>query len=358
MLLSMFFIFLFLNVPFNIADLPVRRPSIQDLHPEKDILNVFLNPTVVSTDHVTIGNILDLDFKAKNLNYELYTKDNTEQPVFLRVGDTAQLKDSPFNYTLPTKILVHGWTDNGNTFWLNDVRRNYLSVGDYNVICINWFAGSNKEYLTSVRLTRQVGEYVAEFIEFLTSETELSFDNIHILGHSLGAHIAGYVGNYVSKKLGRITGLDPARPAYETPYLKDTEERLDPTDANFVDIIHTCAGSLGFLRPIGHIDFYPNGGTFRQPGCPFSTIWNNENDPVGIFAEYCSHGRSHQFFAESIVHPNGFIAVQCATWIDFQLGKCNNSNTAVMGEFISSDERGIFYLETNAQPPFGKNEIR
>lgn len=98
--------------------------------------------------------------------------------------------------------------------------------------------------------------------------------------------------------------------------------------------------------------------TFISVLFKFSTIWNNENDPVGIFAEYCSHGRSHQFFAESIVHPNGFIAVQCATWIDFQLGKCNNSNTAVMGEFISSDERGIFYLETNAQPPFGKNEIR
>lgn len=114
----------------------------------------------------------------------------------------------------------------------------------------------------------QVGEYVAAFIEFLGAETQVSFDDIHILGHSLGAHVAGYIGNYVPKKIGRITGLDPAGPAFETPYLKDTEERLDAADANFVDVIHTCAGSLGFLRPIGHADFYPNGGTFRQPGCP------------------------------------------------------------------------------------------
>lgn len=114
----------------------------------------------------------------------------------------------------------------------------------------------------------QVGEYVAAFLEFLESETEVSFDDIHILGHSLGSHVAGYVGSSSSKKLGRITGLDPARPAYETPYLKDTEERLDSTDANFVDVIHTCAGGLGFIRPIGDVDFYPNGGTFRQPGCP------------------------------------------------------------------------------------------
>lgn len=109
---------------------------------------------------------------------------------------------------------------------------------------------------------------MASFIEFLESAAQVSYDDVHVLGHSLGAHVAGYTGNYLSGKLGRITGLDPAGPAFETPYLKDADERLDFTDANFVDVIHTCAGSLGILKPIGHADFYPNGGTFRQPGCP------------------------------------------------------------------------------------------
>jgi hypothetical protein len=78
-----------------------------------------------------------------------------------------------------------------------------------------------------------------------------------------------------------------------------------------------------------------------------------------MFPEYCSHGRSHQFFAESIVHPDAFVAAQCDNWIDFQLGKCNDSTSiAVMGEFISTDARGIFYLETNAQSPFGKGEAQ
>lgn len=120
----------------------------------------------------------------------------------------------------------------------------------------------------------QVGEYIAVFLEFLSSETRVSLDDVHVVGHSLGAHIAGYIGKYTSRKLGRITGLDPAGPAYETPYLKDPADRLDSTDANFVDVIHTCAGSLGFLRPIGHADFYPNGGTFKQPGCPIFSSRN------------------------------------------------------------------------------------
>ena len=34
---------------------------------------------------------------------------------------------------------------------------------------------------------------------------------------------------------------------------------LDPSDAHFVDILHTGAGILGQWQPGGHADFYING---------------------------------------------------------------------------------------------------
>ena len=63
-------------------------------------------------------------------------------------------------------------------------------------------------------------------------------------------------------------GLDPARPQFEGSHV---EARLDKTDANFVDVIHTNSapflfGGAGFRGQLGDVDFYPNGGEY-QPGC-------------------------------------------------------------------------------------------
>ena len=65
------------------------------------------------------------------------------------------------------------------------------------------------------------------------------------------------------------TGLDPAGVGFEN---EKPMARLDPTDAKFVDVIHTDARegplgtSMGVRQPSGHVDFYPNDGK-QQAGC-------------------------------------------------------------------------------------------
>ncbi|XP_008479096.1 lipase member H-like [Diaphorina citri] len=63
-------------------------------------------------------------------------------------------------------------------------------------------------------------------------------------------------------------GLDPAGPLFES---QDPRSRLDSSDAQFVDVIHSngenlILGGLGSWQPLGHVDFYPNGGRM-QKGC-------------------------------------------------------------------------------------------
>lgn len=60
----------------------------------------------------------------------------------------------------------------------------------------------------------------------------------------------------VRGKLAKIVGLDPALPFFR---YNDLDGRLAETDAFYVEVIHTCAGKLGFSKPIGMASFFPNG---------------------------------------------------------------------------------------------------
>jgi len=59
-------------------------------------------------------------------------------------------------------------------------------------------------------------------------------------------------------------GLDPAGPLFENV---GPSGRLDAGDAVLVVIIYTSSGCLALTECIGHVCFYPNRGTWPQPGC-------------------------------------------------------------------------------------------
>jgi len=60
----------------------------------------------------------------------------------------------------------------------------------------------------------------------------------------------------------RISALDPAFPLFYPG------THLSASDADFVDVIHTDAWLYGAPTSTGTADFWPNGGTSLQPGCP------------------------------------------------------------------------------------------
>lgn len=61
-----------------------------------------------------------------------------------------------------------------------------------------------------------------------------------------------------------LLGLDPALVLYES---SGPQDRIDASQADLVEIIHTSGGYIGFQKSVGHRDFYPNGGVWPQPGC-------------------------------------------------------------------------------------------
>lgn len=96
-----------------------------------------------------------------------------------------------------------------------------------------------------------------------SSKHEIPLNEVHVIGHSLGAHIAGNIGRYFNGTLGRVTGLDPALPLFAA----DANDGLQSNAAIFVDVIHTGYPVFGDNTPRGTVDFYPNYGYIPQKGC-------------------------------------------------------------------------------------------
>lgn len=84
--------------------------------------------------------------------------------------------------------------------------------------------------------------------------------SLHLVGHSLGAHICGFICHNLKRIqdkwiIRRVTGLDPAQPCFTTD---DPAMKLDRTDAEYVDVIHTNGRllsrlGLGLPTPIGQV---------------------------------------------------------------------------------------------------------
>ncbi|XP_069610488.1 pancreatic lipase-related protein 2-like isoform X2 [Ranitomeya imitator] len=223
----------------------------------------------------------------------------------------------------------------------------------YQIISPNNFTGSNfgMSRTTCVIVHGMADKAENNWVSDMCQELKYPPSNVHIIGHSLGAHAAGEAGRRLPG-IRRITGLDPARPWFEnTP----EDVRLDPSDADFVDVIHTDTHKLtgvGIIKPIGHADFYPNGGR-HMTGCPSKlAILGNKSAALQILV--CNHFRAFVYFTYSVRHRSGFSSYPCGSYEDFTAGSCfpcPPGGCPSMGYYAdawhyNTSKRQSFYLNT------------
>ena len=119
-------------------------------------------------------------------------------------------------------------------------------------------------------------------------------------------------------------------------------------------MIHTAGGAAGYMQPLGHVDFYPNGGVPPQPGCVETNSLNGLMQSCNyslrgilsyfvsmlctllyIFTVTCSHGRAYNFFADSILYPSSFRAYKCDSWDALKNATCSGDPIVFMGDDTS-----------------------
>lgn len=145
----------------------------------------------------------------------------------------------------------------------------------------------------------------------------------------------------ISLSSSHILGLDSAGPLFTTPFDFGTDERLDPTDAKYVQCVYTNNGALGTYIGCGLGNFIMNGGLF-QPGC---------------FGPLCSHSRAFAYFTESLNPNHKFAADRCETFIknlflEF-IGKRCSYEFDQLG-IHSARKSGNYFVRTNDLPPFAR----
>ncbi|KAF6385336.1 phospholipase A1 member A [Rhinolophus ferrumequinum] len=211
------------------------------------------------------------------------------------VEESSDIQRSGFNATLGTKLIIHGFRALGTKpAWIGKFVRALLRSADANVIAVDWVYGASGVYYSAVENALGVSESA-----------------VHIIGVSLGAHVGGMVGHFYKGQLGWITGLDPAGPEYTRASL---EERLDPGDALFVEAIHTDTDNLGIRIPVGHVDYYVNGGQ-DQPGCPSFLH-------AGYSYLICDHMRAVYLYISALETSCPLMAFPCTSYKAFLAGHC------------------------------------
>lgn len=243
-------------------------------------------------------------------------------------GETHIIHRRQSLYNKPNANIVVNNNNNRQQF-------NYkqqANLVSHNLFIVNWHYASRGPilYPRAVANIVPVSKFISTFINRrLIEEARIPAHRIQLVGHSLGAHLAGFIGKATTRKVGRIFGLDPAGPCFGqiTGSLYPTESRLAPDDAEEVVSIHTDYELLGLEAPVGKYSVYIEGGK-KQPGCTALTKLAVESispDGPDFDKIACSHSRAPNLLSLQLASHHDecmMVAYECDSWDNFKLGFC------------------------------------
>ncbi|XP_026315702.1 phospholipase A1-like [Hyposmocoma kahamanoa] len=288
-------------------------------------------------------------------------KGSLDNYIEMPLNDALPLASSIcIDQTLPTVFYTFGYRGRAGGPATTAMISAYLKTRKRNVILLDWedeaksgLLGIPLGYvLHAVPNAKRMGDEMGKALVQL-ARAGLNMTQVHLLGHSLGAHLMAYAGKRARANgfvVSRITGLDPARALFEGSFA--VQSGLDRTCAKFVDIIHSDPGGYGTSQPAGTVDIWPNfaGTGVSQPGCPEGSFEMFSSDDL------CSHDRSWRYFVEALSTPTSFMAAAAPgynNWIsrDFRI-----TDTIFLGDLTSTRARGSYYLTTESKSPYGKGQ--
>lgn len=239
-------------------------------------------------------------------------------------SELRKLVVNGFNFSQPSLIYVHAYTQNFTSEWLLTMRQLYdkaFPLADkskppsFNLIFYDWSDYSLRDYRESISWLPEIGRIAADFLNILVAKYKYNSSRIHLIGYSMSTHIVGIIGRQVDK-LGQITALDPSGLCFQTPGSRFSNEiALKSNDAQLVVARHNGMFGMGSFYYIGDVDIIVNGGR-SQPGngqTPYSFEWLGWNHYQASVQE--SQTEDGHCFA---------VAYSCRSYSAFLAGECGD----------------------------------
>lgn len=88
-------------------------------------------------------------------------------------------------------VISHGWRNHHLSPVNTEIRTALLSSRNVNVIVVDWSGIADQNYISSQGSVLAVGNFVGDFLIQLNNQYVGYLNRITLVGHSLGAHVAG-----------------------------------------------------------------------------------------------------------------------------------------------------------------------
>ncbi|XP_049880129.1 pancreatic lipase-related protein 2-like [Pectinophora gossypiella] len=279
--------------------------------------------------------------QLRHLFFVVQGKGSRQKYTYWHAKDIA--KDPRIDFKRKTVVILLGYLDSSG-FPIASMFANEYEARGYNVIIVDNQRFATVHYYLASRLMRPVGRHVAAVLVQLR-QSGLEPGGVELLGFSLGGQTVSYVGAHYQALTGRnvskITALEPSGPCFRTLGPKD---RLDASNADYVEVIHTNIDGFGMATRMGHVDIYVNGGEYQPSDI---TMF-----PCTVT---CSHFRVLTLWVQALKNPRKFVAIKCDSIQQAREADCFKNvplETNLMGLAVDKSKHGIFYLSTDKSFPF------
>lgn len=151
-----------------------------------------------------LANASNIHIGKTDLKIMLFNKNVNGTEVDL--SNATSIEQSGYTKSKTTVFIIHGWMDSYQSPMAQTVKDAYLASSDLNIFVVDWSKLSKKEYLAARISVIYVGRVLSSLISGMVRNNLLNLENVVMVGHSLGAHIAGCAGKNLNGKTNIIVG--------------------------------------------------------------------------------------------------------------------------------------------------------